>query len=94
MTTATLAETLATIYADPDEADDMASRIRVLVRQRLALATVEAAQTVRCPACATDLPRTAFGALASRPNGLQPYCRPCRSAKARRPAARTSKDIP
>ena len=93
MPTASLAQYLGTIYSDPDDVAEISSRIRVLIRQGLALAAVEARQTIRCPRCSQDLDRSAFGLAASRPNGLQPYCRPCRSAKARPTVPATSTDL-
>lgn len=39
--------------------------------------------TTYCPNCDKDKPDKEFGPHASRPNGLQPYCRDCTNARQR-----------
>ena len=65
-------------YTDPAERYEAANAIlhEIARRQRRA-----ALARKRCPSCELDRPLADFSANAGRPDGLQGWCRACRSAR-------------
>ncbi len=66
---------------DPEERDARISGARLEIARRRRRAEAQAEQLKRCPRCAEDKPRSAFGASTTRYDGLQGWCRSCRSRK-------------
>ena len=67
--------------ADPEEREALIAVARLEIARRRRRATQE--PTKRCPSCDTTKPASAFGVSRTRYDGLQGWCRVCRSAKAR-----------
>ena len=72
-----------THITDPEEREALLSVARLEVARRRRRAAAEA-PTKRCPKCSTTKPVTSFGASYTRYDGLQGYCRDCRSKKKRK----------
>ena len=66
---------------DPEEREALVSVARLEIARRRRRAVTEAEQIKRCPRCSTEKPRSAFGASTTRYDGLQGWCRECRSRK-------------
>ena len=63
-------------HLDPEDRAAALSTLRHDIARRQRAASREGEK--RCPACATVLPVSDFGANAARPDGLQSVCRACR----------------
>jgi len=66
---------------DPEERAALISVARLEVARRRRRSETEAEQLKRCPRCAKEKPRSAFGASVTRYDGLQGWCRECRSRR-------------
>lgn len=70
---------------DPEEREAALSIARVEIARRRRRAAE--APSKHCPKCQRTKPATSFGASYTRYDGLQGYCRECRSRKKRKEAS-------
>ncbi len=66
---------------DPEERAALISVALLEIARRRRRADVQAGKPKRCPRCSTAKPRSEFGASTTRYDGLQGWCRECRSRK-------------
>ncbi len=66
---------------DPEEREALISVARLEIARRRRRAEAQAEQLKRCPRCDTTKTRSSFGVSATRYDGLQGWCRSCRSRK-------------
>lgn len=66
---------------DQEEREALISIARLEVARRRRRAVTEGERGKHCPRCSTEKPRSDFGVSATRYDGLQGFCRPCRSRR-------------